>query len=285
MQQERSLSAQVVHVHDDNKDYLPMNCRRERLRGTVEAQLIGSVSQRRFRLVWLRKDGLPAGQHICATISDHHADYCCLGFFGLKGKKSNELDVSSNVFRVLCQGNSCSIIVIKDDSPSLLPIGRPTVFVVSVSMNKSSTKAFLDALRLSRPGDEIHVVYIKSYMEREDSDYTAEVRSKYTAFFAGLNNGEEQVFSKFQDRKTHFKLLEKQRRETTAESVVRYADSVDADFVVVGANAVDRVSRGKNPVGSVSMQICIETTRNFIVANWIDISPRVFESHVRRGSG
>uniref|UniRef100_A0A7S2IBE6 UspA domain-containing protein n=1 Tax=Alexandrium andersonii TaxID=327968 RepID=A0A7S2IBE6_9DINO len=184
----------------------------------------------------------------------------------------------------MAQGNSSSVIVIKDESPSLLPIGRPTKFVVSVSLNKSSTKAFLDALRLSRPGDEIHVVYIKGFMEKVDSDYTAQVREKYTAFFSGLKDGDEQVFSKFHDRVTEFVLLSKRQRETTAESVVRYADSIDADFIVVGANAADRVSRGKDPVGAVSMQICLETTRNFIVANWIDTTPAVYEAHVRRAS-
>lgn len=284
LQKERGAFAQVLHVYDDAKDYLPVACRREPLRSAVDAQLTGSVSSKRYRLSWVRKDGMSAGAHICESIIELQADYVCIGFFGLKGEKPNQTTFSTNLYPVLSQGNSCSAVVIKDESASLLPLGRPTKFVVSVSLNKSSTKAFLDALRLSRPGDEIHVVYVKGFMERVDSDYTAEVRKKYTAFFSGLKDGREQVFSKFHDRLTEFCLIPKRQRETTAESVVRYADSIDADFIVVGANAADRVNRGKDPVGAVSMQICLEWTRNFIVANWIDASPRVYEASVRRAS-
>jgi len=61
---------------------------------------------------------------------------------------------------------------------------------------------------------------------------------------------------------------------------VRYADEVNADFVVVGANASDRVARDKTPVGSVSLQMCFLTSRNFIVANWIDVSLRVYDQTV-----
>lgn len=129
---------------------------------------------------------------------------------------------------------------------------------------------------------KVHVVYIKSYMEREESDYTTRVRDKYEAFFSGLKDGQQQIFSKFHDRITKFVLEPKRRRETTPQAVVRYADSVEADFVVVGANAADRVERGKQPVGSVSLQICHLTDRNFIVANWIDTIPRVYEANVRR---
>lgn len=281
LQKERSSYAQVVHVFDDSKDYLPVSCRREQLRSTVDAQLTGSVSSKRYRLTWIKKE-MESGHHICEVITDLMADYCCIGYFGLKGEKKNPTTFSKNLYPVLAQGNSCSVIVIKDEKASLLPIGRPTKFVVSVSLNKSSTKAFLDALRLSRPGDEIHVVYIKGFMEKVDSDYTAQVREKYEAFFSGLKDGDEKVFSKFHDRITEFVLINKRARESTAESVVRYADGIDADFVVVGANAADRVNRGKDPVGVVSMQICLEWTRNFIVSNWIDTSPRVYEANVRR---
>jgi len=281
LQKERKAFVQVVHVYDDKKDFLPVSCRSANLLSTVDATLTGSVSLKRYKLSWIPKAGLPAGEHVSAVIDTLKADYVCVGFYGLKGRKNNILEVSSNVHSVLSRGNSCSAIVMKDESPELLPQGRPCKFVVSVSLNKSSTKAFLDALRLSRPGDEIHVVYVKSLMESED-DYTTAVRVKYTNFFAGLQDGREQVFSKFQDRITQFSLITKRRRETTPDAVVRYADEVDADFIAVGANAADRISRGKNPVGVVSMQICLNTTRNFIVSNWININAELFEACVRR---
>merc|ERR1711920_765713 len=103
----------------------------------------------------------------------------------------------------------CSVMVIKDETVEQMPMTRPSKFVVSVSLNKASTKAFLDALRLSNPNDEIYVVYVKSFMERADSDYTAEVREKYSGFFSALRDGENDVFSKFHDRKCEFVILDK----------------------------------------------------------------------------
>lgn len=212
-----------------------------------------------------------------------------MGFFGLKGTKRDitmlGATLRTNVADVLNRGNSCSLICIKDEDPELLPIRtKKAVFVVSVSLNKSSTKAFLDALRLSKPGDEIHVVYVKSYLEREDSDYTAEVRLKYEGFFASFRDDGQQTFSNFHDRLVKFELVSKERRESVPQAVVRYADEVEADFLVVGASVKDRVARGKKPVGSVSLQICLMTERNFIVANWIDVAPQVYDNHVGRST-
>lgn len=292
MQADKTAFVEILHVYDDTKTYLPVKCRKDALKMTVESTMTVCASSKRYKITWVNKvhaDGpFAVGELICRTIAALPADYVCMGFYGLKGKKDGQKVpgggmLSSNVLNVLSLGNSCSLICIKDEDPKDLPLrDRKAVFVVSVSLNKSSTKAFLDALRLSKPGDEIHVVYIKSYMEREESDYTAEVRAKYEAFFSGLKDGAQEVFSQFQDRSTKFVLEPKQRRETTPQAVVRYADDVEGDFIVVGANAHDRVSRGKKPVGSVSLQICLLTTRNFIVANWVDVIPRVYENHVRR---
>lgn len=287
MQKDRSTFVEVFHIYDTSKTYLPVHCQKVALRSTCEAIMTSSVSSKRYHLTWASKvDKSGPGGQICDAIRELSVDYVCMGFFGLKGRKSAH-DVfggllSTNVAKVLNMGNSCSLICIKDEDAGVLPIKqKKAVFVVSVSLNKTSTKAFLDALRLSKPGDEIHVVYIKSFMEFEDSDYTAQVREKYEGFFNSFKDEQQQVFSKFHDRSVQFVLVNKQRRESTPQSVVRFADEVNADFVVVGANAADRVARGKKPVGSVSLQICMLFERNFIVANWIDVIPRVYDRHVR----
>jgi len=177
--------------------------------------------------------------------------------------------LASNVMEVMQRGRA-SAIVMQCDDMAQLPIGRPTVFVVSVSLNQAATKAFIDALQLSKPGDEVHVVYIKSYMERTDSDYTTALKTKYTGIFESLQGEHEgqEVMAKFSDRVTRFQLVPKQMRETTSQAVNRYADEVDADFIVVGTNKM-RIERGKTFLGSVSYQIILDTDRNFIVSNWI----------------
>merc|ERR1712194_172205 len=165
-----------------------------------------------------------------------------------------------------------------------LPTERPTKFLVSASLNKATTKAFLDALRLSKPGDEVHLCYIKSFMENGESEYTKDLREKYCGFFEALRDKDnQQVFSKFHDRVTEFVMVPKLRRETTPQAFLRYADEIEADFIVVGTNS-NRVERGKAVLGSVSMQICQESERNFIVSNWVDLKPELYETHVRRAA-
>jgi len=276
MQQNRETNCEVLHVYDSSKETLPPAWRPDALRTTVEAKLTSSVSEKRYRVMWTPKDGKTPGQHLCERVQVRQADFSVMGFVGRKGKKDRQL-MHSNVQEAIqnCQG---ACIVLKDESPDLLPIRRVTKFVVSVSLNQASTKAFLDALRLSQPGDEIHVVYVKCFMERTDSDYTTQLREKYSAFFAGLKSGQEgaekggefHFLLKFQDRKTEFVMVTKQRRETTAQAVVRYGESIGADFMCVGTNTL-RAQRGKKPLGSVSLDICMEWDRNFIVSHWVDI--------------
>mmetsp|Transcript_109825 Transcript_109825/g.310740 ORF Transcript_109825/g.310740 Transcript_109825/m.310740 type:complete len:370 (-) Transcript_109825:55-1164(-) len=280
MMHDRSSFVEVLHVWDDSEPGAS-STKRENLRLMVDAKLTASVSARRYKMSWVPRGDMTVADHVCRSVLDLPADYTCLGFRGTRGMKNPR--VATTVLEVLRQGN-CSVIVIKDESTSLLPIGRPTKFVVSVSLNKASTKAFLDSLRLSRPGDEIRVVYVKGYLENTESDYTQELRQKYDSFFSGLKDGGEAVFSKFHDRSTGFAMIGKQKRETTPQAIVRYADNIDADFIVVGTNAM-RVERGNTPLGSAAWQVCLETDRNFVVANWVDVNPRVYEAHVRRGGG
>lgn len=284
MQQKRETYCEVLHVYDDTKKTLPPAWRPDAIRAAVEAKLTSSVSQKRYRLAWTAKDGKSPGQHLCERVQAKKADFSIMGFVGRKGKKDRSL-IASNVQTAIqnCLG---AVIVLKDESPNVLPVRRVAKFVVSVSLNQASTKAFLDALRLSQPGDEIHVVYVKCFMERTDSDYTIQLREKYAAFFAGLKSGQEgaekggefHFLKKFEDRKTEFVMVMKQRRESTAQAVVRYGDSIEADFMCVGTNTL-RAQRGKKPLGSVSLDICMEWDRNFIVSHWVDISPELYEQY------
>lgn len=275
MQQNRDSTCMVTHVYDETKDSndLPVRNRPDNIKRTVEGKLLSNLTKKRYRIAWIGKRGTPTGSHVVREAAEVKSDFLVMGFTGRKGRKDRGL-VGSNCQFAL-QHAAASIIVIKDEDPELLPIGRPCKFVVSVSLNKASTKAFLDALRLSKPGDEIHVVYVKSFMERTESDYTKDLKAKYGAFFASLQGGDSEAFSKFHDRTVGFIMLKKQLRESTAQAVVRYGDEIGADFMVVGTNAL-RSQRGKQPIGSVSLDICMEWERSFIVSHWVDISGRLY---------
>jgi len=271
LQRERDTRIDVLHIYDNSKDYLPPAYRKDHIFSQVESELISSVLSHRYKFSWQEKKE-PAGEMICTHIKQSNSNFVCMGFRGLKRK---DRMLASNVYEVLQHGR-CSLIIFKE-SPSRLSIGRPTKFVVSASLNKSSTKAFLDALQLSKPGDEVHVVYVNTDPQ---SKYAAQLREHYRSFFDGLDHGDNEVYHKFHDRQTQFHILIRQEGESISQSVVRYADSIDADFIAVGTNAL-RVERGKTPIGSVSLQICTETETNIVISSWVDVSPRVYDANVR----
>lgn len=269
MQQERVSFVQVMHVFDETKTYLPPQWRKDQLSVMCDTLCTSYLLPKRYRLLVVpRQSGEKIGVQLVREIRNLGADFMCMGFFGRKGRKRRSKQImASNVMEVMQRGR-CSTIVMQNEDVEALPIGRPTIFVVSVSLNQAATKAFIDALRLSKPGDEIHVVYIKSYMERTESDYTTALRQKYNGIFESLQGEHNQeVLAKFGDRVARFQLVPKQMRETTSMAVCRYADEVDADFIIVGTNTM-RVDRGKPFLGSVSLQICLETDRNFVVSHW-----------------
>eukprot|EP00929_Paragymnodinium_shiwhaense_P041320 TRINITY_DN21472_c0_g1_i4.p1 TRINITY_DN21472_c0_g1~~TRINITY_DN21472_c0_g1_i4.p1 ORF type:complete len:142 (-),score=28.52 TRINITY_DN21472_c0_g1_i4:82-507(-) len=117
-------------------------------------------------------------------------------------------------------------------------------------------------------------------MEAADSDYTVSLRRKYEEFLQALNDENEPVFGKFHDRLASFEMVSKQCRESTAQAVIRHADDLDADFVCVGTNVM-RTDKDPCSLHCLSMQICLETSRNFMVSTWVDISGRLFDEHVR----
>ena len=110
------------------------------------------------------------GALLCEDIKQQDAGFCVMGFAGRKGKDKHL--IGSNVLEVMRSGR-CSCIVFKEAELERLPLKRPARFVVSTGLNPAATKAFLDALRLSRAGDEIHVVYIRPYLEPHSKESKA----------------------------------------------------------------------------------------------------------------
>eukprot|EP00746_Dinoflagellata_sp_MGD_P085224 gnl/MRDRNA2_/MRDRNA2_33751_c0_seq2.p1 gnl/MRDRNA2_/MRDRNA2_33751_c0~~gnl/MRDRNA2_/MRDRNA2_33751_c0_seq2.p1 ORF type:complete len:484 (+),score=76.72 gnl/MRDRNA2_/MRDRNA2_33751_c0_seq2:23-1453(+) len=178
--------------------------------------------------------------------------------------------ISSNNMILLGHAKASIIVMQKDFSETLnvLPVFRPARFVVSTSLNAAATQAFLDALRLSKPGDFIDVVYVKSFMELTESDYTRALRQKYTSFFDGLQGStNSEQFCRFKDRTCTFRFLEKRRGKTTAQVVADYANDMNADFVCVGTNLM-RAEKGKEVLGSVSAEVILECTTNIVVSHY-----------------
>lgn len=265
---DRESILEVMHCYDDSKGYLPPFWMKEHIRATCEAICVAHLLPKRYKLTMIpRTPGEKVGAQLVQEIKELRANFICMGIYGRKGRLNRKM-LASNVMEVMQRGR-CSCILIQSEALSELPISRPTVFVVSVTLKASATKAFIDALRLSKPGDSIHVIYVKSYMEQTDSDYTVLLREKYAQFFSGLKDSEEVVLSKFGDRHVRFRFVHKQKRETTSNAVVRYAEHVEADFIALGTDSM-RVDRGKPILGSVSLQICMETCRNLIISNYND---------------
>lgn len=298
MQLDREIFVEVLHIFDESKDYLPVSCRQDALKQTCEMMMISSATKHRYQMTWVPKRGPgTTSDQLCEAIRSLPADYVCLGYNGLKGKK-DYFDVlgsklSTNVFAALNQGNRCSVVCIKDEKRDALTLqGRKAIYAVSVNLSKSSSKAFLDVLRLSKPGDEIHLVYSTrpegGYVwQPTDRDYVAEVMAKYESFIAhirgdhlDLSPHSDSTMARYRDRLITFTKVIRGPEETIPQAVVRHAEEINADFLVVGANVADRVGRGKIPVGTASLEMCMLTDRNFMIAKWLDVSEQVYASTV-----
>mmetsp|Transcript_59003 Transcript_59003/g.110542 ORF Transcript_59003/g.110542 Transcript_59003/m.110542 type:complete len:352 (+) Transcript_59003:103-1158(+) len=270
---ERGTFLDVLHIYDDAKEYLPPEYRKDHLRAVVYAKLLGWVSLDRFALTWKQKTA-QVGQMICDHFVEFPATFLCMGFRGRKGKRDVRM-MTSNIYEVLRLGRKltllgmCSVVIFKEPTVQQLPVGRPAKFLVSMSLNKAASKAFLDALRLSKPGDEIHLIYVTFFTEDQESEHVTILRDRYSHFFEGLGEGDHHVLQSFHDRHIEFHIVPQQKGELIPRTVAAFAEQIEADFLVVGTNAL-RVDRGKEPLGSVSLQICMEAHCNLIISSWVD---------------
>mmetsp|Transcript_49998 Transcript_49998/g.140147 ORF Transcript_49998/g.140147 Transcript_49998/m.140147 type:complete len:391 (-) Transcript_49998:144-1316(-) len=270
-QHDSTSTLRVMHLYDDSKDYLPPKFRKKHLESFCDSLCTPHLRHDRYCLkMEPRTPGENVGIRLAQEAADWGADFLVMGFYGRKGKKeTSEKLLASNVMEIIQRGK-CTSVVMQVDDATAVPHSRPVKFVVSVSLNPAATKAFVDALKLSKPEDEIHAVYIVQHDESAEAKGVQTLRKKYSGLFAGLADGNDEVLSKFGGRTAVFHLVKKMPGDSTAQAVVRYADSIDADFVVVGTNAM-RVQRGKPILGSVSMDIVLDCTCNFIVANYVGV--------------
>jgi len=279
MQQDRNSILTAMHVYDDSKTELPLKFRKSAVVSYAESMCTSNLRGKRFHVTTeMRRPGEPIGVKLVSEIGFRKAHFVCLGFSGRKGKTARKKAFHSNVMEVIQRGD-CSTIVHQDVQPKvhLRRHERAVKFVVSVSLNAASTKAWIDALRLSKPGDEIHVVYVvnregetpRSIFEEKTNMEASALLSKYTGFFAGLkDSSEDRVLSKLGERVTSFNLVPKGKSQSIAETVTSYAEKVAADFVIVGTNVLRRAERGKPVLGSVSLEICLNCHCNFVVSNY-----------------
>lgn len=275
----RDTRLEVLHIYDDSKDYLPPKCRKEHIKEIVEVRLASSVSSKRWHFTLQKKaDVVHVGQQINDFIQKCGADFTVMGYYGAKGKKVEI--VGKQVLEVL-QHSPSSVIIIKDDNIENMPVGRPTKYAVSVSINKASTKAFLDALHLSQPGDEIHLVFVRTQQEVEmNRNFAAQVRQHYFEVFDDLKNEDNAIFNHFGDRLMKFHVLDQRSHTSIAKTLVDFLDELQPDFVAMGTQAM-RVEKGKESVGSVTLDVVATSSCNVIVSFWVDLSKKVFDQHIR----
>jgi len=269
-QSDRETELRIVHYYDETKDYLPPKLRKAAIEMDCETKCTSYLVTRRYNISCKKRTpGIKVGTELCKDIREYDASFLAMGFQGRKGKDKHL--IGSNVLEVM-QSGKCSCIIFKQSTLSLLPIGRPAKIVVSTGLNPAATKAFVDALRLSRPGDEIDVVYIRPYLEsaERESDVTQAIRSKYEGFFDGMNDANSWPtgkMTKFGDRHVKLVFAPQGVNEGIAQALVRYSRNNDADFVMVGTNAL-RGEKGKAALGSVSLQIVMLFEGNCVVSSF-----------------
>ncbi|CAJ1355919.1 unnamed protein product [Effrenium voratum] len=269
-QSDRETELFLIHYYDNSKEYLPPKWRKNAIQADAEAKCTSYLVSKRYTISIRERDqGKKIGELLCQDIRKLEASFCIMGFVGRKGKDKHI--IGSNVLEVMQRGK-CSCVVFKESDPGKLTTKRPAKFVVSTGLNPAATKAFVDALRLSRPGDEIHVVYIRPFLEppSKESKVTQAIRNKYDAIFEGMKDASawpSGKMVKFADRNVKLVFAPQGIHEGIAQALVRYAQNFEADFVLVGTNVL-RGERGKAPVGSVSLQIVMQFPGNCVVSSF-----------------
>eukprot|EP00434_Breviolum_minutum_P032809 symbB.v1.2.029016.t1/scaffold3125.1/size63008/3 len=257
-QSDRETDLLIVHYYDNTKEYLPPKWRKNAIQSDVETKCTSYLVSKRYQIsVKERTPGVKIGQLLCEDIKEQGAGFCVMGFAGRKGKDRHL--IGSNVLEVMRSGR-CSCIVFKESDPSKLPLSRP------IQLNHFMRIAVF------RTGDEIHVVYIRPYLEPhcKESKVTTAIRHKYDSIFEGMKDPAawpSGKMVKFGDRKVKLVFAPQGINEGVAQALVRYANNFEADFVMVGTNVL-RVDRGKPPVGSVSLQIVMEFPGNCVVSSF-----------------
>jgi len=267
----------IMHIYDNTKDYLVgTKFNPERLEQTVNDICLTSVSKSRYAVLFQPKHtndkDVQVGPSLIDQANADHSDFVIMGLVGRKGIKKSSFagtPMGKQLDFAMSHTNG-SIVVIQDvQTATTLKSNTKTVFAVSVCLNTASTKGFIDALRLSKPGDEIHVVYVKSFLERTESDYTIALRTKFAKLFAAIHEEMKDVaHATYGDRVCTFHLLEKKKGYTTPQAIVEFADDVGAHFIVVGTNVLRSREKGKEHLGSISMQILMDSHKNFVIAHY-----------------
>eukprot|EP00913_Durusdinium_trenchii_P031773 g29757.t1 len=214
------------------------------------------------------------GTHLCTSASDadrRTLDSSQLVFVSGEPPGHSSMACSSFIqatqlfHHQVMRSGRCSCIVFKESDPNRLAMKRPAKFVVSCGLNPAATKAFVDALRLSRPGP---VPYLEPHSK--ETKVTTAIRHKYDHIFEGMKDAAawpSGKLVKFGDRTVKLVFAPQGINEGVAQALVRYANNFEADFVMVGTNVL-RVDRGKPPVGSVSLQIVMEFPGNCVVSSF-----------------
>jgi hypothetical protein len=146
MQQDRESYATIVHVYDLSKEYLTPALRRGAIQSFCETTCVSHVLPSRYELRFIpRVSDQKVGVQLVQEVCKQNADFICMGICGRKPRERVRQFLASNIIEVLQHG-ACSCIVINTDDERELPFGRPTKFVVSLSLNVAATKAVIDAL-------------------------------------------------------------------------------------------------------------------------------------------
>ena len=138
------------------------------------------------------------------------------------------------------------------DFPSSPTTDDPRIYVLSTDGSEASQLAACFLSFLVCNTDRIHIVHVTEYAKEVDSE---EILKPYAKLFAANEN-------------VTFEVVDSMYSVTVATTIIDYATSKDAHFIVMGISGY-----GKQKLGSVSSRICREARCNTIIVK----DPREFE--------
>lgn len=149
-----------------------------------------------------------------------------------RGKKHGSL--GSTAAHVCINTDAC--VLVTHDTDNLPAKNASARFVVAVENNAASTKAFMDAMALSRKGDTVDVVHLVA-AGTQARVHAEMLRMKYTYLFSSTT-----IAAYLEGRNLQFTMLP--RDGPVPETIASYADEVKANFLCVGTVKLAKARHG-----------------------------------------
>lgn len=248
----------MITVTDSSKKFLPFDLTPLYIQRSYEAELSIVPDALASFEAFEKGEGETTKSSICEYVNDaaHRPDFLVTGFVGRKGPKLNPTILGSSADYSLRSAHCTSIII----KPRYLDVEsqcdrQKFSFICAVDGSVAAKSAFEDVMKIFDPElDEVVVVHIHNDVDESETEKTESLKAEY-----------EEALSAAKAVNGSVKLIEKEQDKTIAQMLVHEVDTLEAQFLAVGADGMRAYVEGAESfLGSVS-DYCVRHARSSII--------------------